>query len=100
MPLTRRTGTPVFMAPELYQRQYFFPADLWSCGMMLYQLVSGRFPFWCEHLTASYSTTESVRPCCQCCQAQTAGSTARLQVLFAAAACAWQRAHELCTPVI
>lgn len=55
MPLTRRTGTPVFMAPELYQRQYSFPADLWSCGMMLYQLVSGRFPFWCEHLTAAAS---------------------------------------------
>ena len=49
LPLTRRTGTPVFMAPELYQRQYSYPADLWSCGMMLYQLLSGRFPFWCAH---------------------------------------------------
>lgn len=45
--LNRRTGTPVFMAPEVYARKYGMPADLWSCGIMMYQLLAGRFPFWC-----------------------------------------------------
>lgn len=37
---------PVFMAPEVYARNYGKPADLWSCGIMMYQLVAKRFPFW------------------------------------------------------
>lgn len=45
--LSRRTGTPVFMSPEIFSRHYSKPADLWSCGMLTYQLLSGRFPFWC-----------------------------------------------------
>ena len=44
--LNRRTGTPVYMAPEVFQRDYGREADLWSAGVMLYQLLSGRFPFW------------------------------------------------------
>ena len=44
--LNRRTGTPVYMAPEVFQRDYGPEADLWSLGVMLYQLVTGRFPFW------------------------------------------------------
>jgi calcium-dependent protein kinase len=45
-PLYRRTGTPVFMAPEVFRRQYGPEADLWSLGMMFYQLIAARFPFW------------------------------------------------------
>jgi calcium-dependent protein kinase len=44
--LTRRTGTPVYMAPEIFTRQYGLEADLWSVGMMFYQLIAKRFPFW------------------------------------------------------
>ena len=44
--LTRRTGTPVFMAPEIFRRDYGPEADLWSAGVMLYQLLAGRFPWW------------------------------------------------------
>ena len=44
--LNRRTGTPVYLAPEVFQRDYGREADLWSAGVMLYQLLSGRFPFW------------------------------------------------------
>ena len=66
LPLTRRTGTPVFMAPELYQRQYSYPADLWSCGMMLYQLVSGRFPFWCGHICCITRGTVLWQACARC----------------------------------
>jgi len=44
--LTRRTGTPVYMAPEVFRRDYGPEADLWSAGVMLYQLLTGRFPWW------------------------------------------------------
>lgn len=44
--LTRRTGTPVYMAPEVFKREYGQESDMWSLGMMMYQLLTGRFPFW------------------------------------------------------
>ncbi|KAL3158440.1 hypothetical protein ABBQ38_010674 [Trebouxia sp. C0009 RCD-2024] len=45
-PLTRRAGTPVYMAPEVFRREYGVQSDMWSLGMMLYHFVSQRFPFW------------------------------------------------------
>ncbi|KAF5830992.1 kinase-like domain-containing protein [Dunaliella salina] len=44
--LTKRTGTPVYMAPEIFGRRYHAEADMWSLGVMLYQLFAHRFPFW------------------------------------------------------
>lgn len=38
-------GTPLYTAPEVLQRSYSFPSDLWSCGVIMYRLLSGRFPF-------------------------------------------------------
>jgi len=38
-------GTPMFMAPEVMDRKYGKEADIWSCGIMLYYLISGEFPF-------------------------------------------------------
>lgn len=41
------SGTPVYMAPEVAAGQPYGPAsDLWGVGVMLYQLLTGRFPFW------------------------------------------------------
>ena len=44
--LSKRTGTPVFMSPEIFQRDYSHKADVWSVGVMLYWLFSQRFPFF------------------------------------------------------
>ena len=41
------SGTPVYMAPEIIiDRSYQLPIDVWAAGVMLYQLLTGRFPFW------------------------------------------------------
>ena len=42
----RLAGTPTFMAPELFRGAAASPqSDIYAVGVMLYYLVSGRFPF-------------------------------------------------------
>ena len=40
-------GTPAFIAPEILLSKPYDPyiADIWSCGVVLYIMVSGFFPF-------------------------------------------------------
>lgn len=40
-------GTPSYMAPEIVgRREYLGPsADVWALGVILYSLLSGKFPF-------------------------------------------------------
>lgn len=38
-------GTPVYMAPEAFDRKRNEQTDLWSAGVMLYQMISGNLPF-------------------------------------------------------
>ncbi|KAK9786279.1 hypothetical protein WJX73_009097, partial [Symbiochloris irregularis] len=59
--LSRRTGTPVFMAPEVYAKNYGLPADMWSCGIMMYQLMAKRFPFWATYEETKSKSVEEVR---------------------------------------
>ena len=41
-----RIGTPNYMSPEVVQRQpYSKPIDIWSCGVVLFVLLSGSLPF-------------------------------------------------------
>lgn len=44
--LKSRSGTPAYMAPEVIGQQYDEKADVWSAGIMMYQLLTGKFPFW------------------------------------------------------
>lgn len=38
-------GTPVYMAPECFEGKRSERSDLWSVGVILYQLATGRLPF-------------------------------------------------------
>jgi serine/threonine protein kinase len=38
-------GTPLYRAPEAYQQQYLPRSDLYSVGLVLRELLGGRFPY-------------------------------------------------------
>lgn len=40
-------GTPSYMAPEIVARREYFspPTDVWACGVLLFGLLAGYFPF-------------------------------------------------------
>ena len=44
--LTTRAGTPVYIAPEVVLRNYGKEADVYSVGVLCFQLLTGRFPYW------------------------------------------------------
>ncbi|TNV73874.1 hypothetical protein FGO68_gene1437 [Halteria grandinella] len=40
-------GTPSYMSPEIVSKKEYFggPADIWACGVLLFTLICGTFPF-------------------------------------------------------
>jgi len=49
--LTSLKGTPLYMAPEIVQElPYNHTVDLWSMGVILYELFHGKPPFYTNNL--------------------------------------------------
>lgn len=44
--LKKRTGTPLYMAPEIFFGWYGIEVDVWAAGMLLYQMICGKLPFF------------------------------------------------------
>ncbi|CAI5747515.1 unnamed protein product [Peronospora destructor] len=46
-------GTPLYMAPELVQKKtYNYTVDLWSLGVILYELAVGKPPFYTDRIVS------------------------------------------------
>ena len=54
--LKTKSGTHGYMAPEVLKREYSKEVDIWSCGVILYMLLSGQPPF-------RGTNTEKVKNC-------------------------------------
>lgn len=60
VPFTGVTGTPGYIAPELLQQQpYGKPVDMWSVGIVIFEMLTGYQPFYppaaCIHEKADFS---------------------------------------------
>jgi calcium-dependent protein kinase len=52
-------GTPYYVAPEVLTGSYGEKCDVWSCGILLYYMVTTRFPFLGKNKTELFAKVKS-----------------------------------------
>ena len=50
----------LLQAPEVFIGDYGLEADVWATGMMMYQLMANRFPWWSTMEELHTTTLEEV----------------------------------------
>lgn len=56
------SGTPEFMAPEIYEEEYNELVDIYSFGMCILEMVTFEYPYSeCTHSVQIYKKVISVR---------------------------------------
>jgi hypothetical protein len=55
-------GTPYYMAPEALSRRRSRQTDIWSFGVVIYEMLTGRMPFGGEDVDAIYEAILSSPP--------------------------------------
>lgn len=65
--LSAAVGTKIFWAPEFFDKNYAAKVDVWAIGVVMYGLVSGRFPFRDETdiRTKEVKIPKRVHPVCE-----------------------------------
>jgi len=66
--LTANSGTPLWMAPEVKMGVYTFSADIYSTGLVLYELFERKLPSWDDNrkvviLPQYYKYQNIITPC-------------------------------------
>ena len=60
--LNNTVGTPYFIAPEMLSGRYDEKCDIWSIGVILYYMLSGKFPFKSDNNNDIFHKIETETP--------------------------------------
>jgi calcium-dependent protein kinase len=60
--MTEVIGTPHFVAPEVIEGSYNEKCDVWSCGVLLYTLLTGNFPFTGKDKNEIFNSVRTFTP--------------------------------------
>ncbi len=55
-------GKPPYLSPEAFRGQRTTQTDIWSVGVMLYQMLKGGLPFWGDDLPSMFASITEKKP--------------------------------------